>query len=137
MDIPLNNKNFQKIIKFYLFECPVRTVARIDKKQPNGGKRHREYKKVSKMGKTFKERGLDGPNLNTLRAAMKKVTKDLALVAIKDFIAESDIPCNNEYVVIRKNDESVGADRHHKNNQQQCDVAGCKNLMIFHCPLDG
>ena len=49
MDIPLNNKNFQKIIKFYLFECPVRTVARIDKKQPNGGKRHREYKKVSKM----------------------------------------------------------------------------------------
>ena len=107
MDIPLNNKNFQKIIKFYLFECPVRTVARIDKKQPNGGKRHREYKKVSKMGKTFKERGLDGPNLNTLRAAMKKVTKDLALVAIKDFIAESDIPCNNEYVVIRKNDESV------------------------------
>ena len=107
MDIPLNNKNFQKIIKFYLFECPVRTVARIDKKQPKGGKRHREYKKVSKMGKTFKERGLDGPNLNTLRAAMKKVTKDLALVAIKDFIAESDIPCNNEYVVIRKNDESV------------------------------
>ena len=34
-------------------------------------------------------------------------------------------------------DAPFGADRHHKNNQQQCDVAGCKNLMIFHCPLDG
>lgn len=105
--IPIQNVNFQKIILFYLFECPVRTVARIERKKPDGGSRVREYKNVSKMGKTFKERGLDGANLHTLRAAMKRVTTDITIKAIQNNVTDDDIPDSDEYIIIRKNDESV------------------------------
>lgn len=56
----LRKKNFQTIIRFYLFECPV---------QYNNGK------KVSAMGKTFNERRLGNKALNTLKAAMCRCSR--------------------------------------------------------------
>lgn len=75
--IPISEKSFQKIICFYLFECPARSVHTENKKtgegrtadQPHPSKRF-FYGRISKMGRTFEERGIVGGKLNTLRSAM-------------------------------------------------------------------
>lgn len=85
--IPLSSKNFQRIIRFYLFESPVRTFERKTKTVPGSTPEqpHPKYdytfKKVSKRGITFADRGLDGAKLNSLRAAMQRVS-DVKLIAV-------------------------------------------------------
>lgn len=112
--IPLSSKRFQRIIQFYLFECPVRTYERTKKPeliktedQPDP-KYSYEFKKVSKRGITFADRNLDGARLNSFRAAMLRVT-DVKLIAVKtiqDVVAVAEKE-SGEYIVIKKNDENV------------------------------
>ena len=64
--IPLNDGNFQKIIDFYLFNCPCETES------GSVGKETKKYTKVSKRGKTLRAQGWTKGFLNTLLAAMKK-----------------------------------------------------------------
>lgn len=81
--IPLNDINFQRIICFYLFECPARSIRTEKKKdgeqrtidQPHPTKRI-FYGRISQMGKTLAERGIEGGSLNTLRAAMLRSAGD-------------------------------------------------------------
>lgn len=107
--IPLTNKAFQRIIQFYLFECPVRTYRRVTKEMPGRTEEqpHPKYnfnfKKVSKRGITFADRGLDGAKLNTLRAAMKRV----ANVTMEAVVGEVVAPEAEEYIVIKKNDQNI------------------------------
>ena len=114
--IPLSSKNFQRIIQFYLFESPTRTFQRKKKSvigatpdQPHP-KYNFIFKNVSKRGKTFAERGLDGSNLNSLRAAMQRVTK-VNLVAVdseKELIDKADsMSPNEEYLIIKRNKDNV------------------------------
>ena len=110
--IPLDKKRFQKIIQFYLFECPVRTRGTISKNERDQDDPQAQYKfsynKVSKRGVTFQDRNLDGPRLNVLRAAMIRVSK-AALIAVNS--QEDVIPTAqkqlNDYIVIWKNEQRV------------------------------
>lgn len=111
--IPLSNKNFQKIILFYLFECPVRTYERKKKEERSRSadqphpKYNYNFKKVCKRGITFADRGLDGANLNSLRAAMQRVTgvKLLAVDTVEDVIKTAE-ETDGEYIIIKKNTEN-------------------------------
>ena len=64
--IPLNDANFQKIIDFYLFNCPCETES------GSVGKGTKKYIKVSKRGTTLRAQGWTKGFLNTLLASMKK-----------------------------------------------------------------
>lgn len=74
--IPLDSAAFRRIIEFYIFNCPARTHNPPSKKLPPGiryDQDHYKFTDVSWRGKNFKERGLDGAKLNSLRAAMFRV----------------------------------------------------------------
>lgn len=108
----MNSRSFQKIIKFYLFECPVRLRKPIPKKDRDSNDPQAKYKflfkKVSKRGVTFDERGLDGAALNTLRAAMKRAT-GVTLKAVDDADSVSNIAADlegSEYIVIKRNESN-------------------------------
>ncbi len=113
--IPFSSKNFQRIIQFYLFESPTRTYDRVKKAvigatpdQPHP-KYDYNFKNVSKRGITFADRGLDGPNLNSLRAAMKRVTKvSLIVVSSEDELLEkaNSMSPNEEYLIITHKENS-------------------------------
>ena len=62
--IPFDNINFQTILRFYLFECPVTTESVKKKKKI---KKH-----VSARGIPLERQGWSGNALNTLLAAMKR-----------------------------------------------------------------
>lgn len=64
--IPFESSNFQKIIQFYLFECPV-----VHKK---GKGEKQKLSKVSNRGKTLREYGWENNHLKTLIANMKKTS---------------------------------------------------------------
>lgn len=64
--VPLENKNFQRILNFYLFLCP----CEIKK----GKKDNETYLCVSARVNTLRQRGWTGGHLNTLLAAMKDTT---------------------------------------------------------------
>lgn len=66
--IPLDNDNFQEILKFYLFQCP----AEIEKGSKKDGTL--KYEKVSKQAISLRQQGWVKGNLNTLRATMKNTT---------------------------------------------------------------
>lgn len=84
MDGLLRRQNFQKIIQFYLFECPV-----IDKK----GKR------VSSRGRSFKERRLEGNGLTSLCAAMKRCSAATINTVNQLSVAPHGA---NEYLIVRE-----------------------------------
>lgn len=107
-----NTKNFQKIIRFYLLECPVRTRSHIPKKDRDPDDPQAKYKflfrKVSKRGISFEDRHLDGPKLNSLRAAMQRVT-DVKLIVV-DTSNEVETVASEEageFVVIKRNEDNV------------------------------
>ena len=86
--IPYSNKNFIKILDFYLFNCPVRHYGKIN--NPTGNPRYiNTFPKVSVRGKTFAERGIEGQKLRTLRSAMRRATNDK--IYDKTFTNENDI----------------------------------------------
>lgn len=60
--IPSGNKNFQKIVNFYLFQCPVLV--------PKTRKKNKTKERVSKRGITFEDKKWIGSALHVLRAAM-------------------------------------------------------------------
>ena len=114
--IPLARKDFQRIIQFYLFETPVRTYERSGKKggpvtkdQPDP-KYNYLFKKVSKRGITFADRNLDGSKLNSLRAAMARVS-NVKFIVVDDYAevmkAASSFDEDTEYLVIKRNYENV------------------------------
>lgn len=80
----LKRQDFRKIIKFFLFECPV---------QFNSGK------VVSVRGITFKKRKLNGKALNSLIAAMRR-SSDISINTVKDTPAAPD--GKNEYLIVRE-----------------------------------
>lgn len=63
--IPLDNNNFQKILNFYLFNCPCEIESGSKKKGTL------KYEKVSKRAITLRQQGWAGSYLNSLMAAMK------------------------------------------------------------------
>lgn len=71
--IPYKNKNFIKIIDFYLFNCPARHTQKT-KDLTGNNKYNFIFTKVSARGKTFSERGIEGGGLRTLRAAMQRTS---------------------------------------------------------------
>lgn len=90
MDILLRKKNFQKILRFFLFECPVQFY--------NG-------KKVSVRGRTFKDRKLDKTGLNSLIAAMRRCSN----ISINTVKQTPSVPSGvQEYLVVKeRNDMSI------------------------------
>lgn len=62
-NVPLEDKNFRKIIEFYLFNCPSEI-----RKTKNG---KTQYQKVSQRSTTLRERGWRGGLINTLIANLK------------------------------------------------------------------
>lgn len=58
-NIPYDSKNFQKILEFYLFKCPVAINKR----------------KVSQKGETFEKMNITGRKLSSLLKEMKKGTE--------------------------------------------------------------
>lgn len=66
--IPWNDKNFQKILEFYLFNCPSET----EKGKKNKGTLR--YEKVSQRAKTLRQQGWTDGYLNSLFASMKHTT---------------------------------------------------------------
>ena len=112
--IPMSNKGFQAIIKFYLFESPVQTFNRekktekvITPDQPHP-KYNYKFKRVSKRGVTFKDRGIVGAKLNSFRAAMARVAP-VTLIPVEANVIEKEKELSNssEYIIIRKNDNNV------------------------------
>ena len=109
-------KPFHRIIQFYLLECPVRTRIQIPIKDrdPNDpqAKYKCQFKRVSQRGLSFEERGLDGSNLNVLRAAMKRIT-NVKLIAvdssdeIKSISEELNLLSNQEYIIIKRNEGNI------------------------------
>lgn len=90
--IPYSNKNFIKILDFYLFNCPVRHYGKIN--NPAGNPRYiNTFPKVSVRGKTFAERGIEGQNLRTLRSAMRRSSD--GKIYDKTFTDENDILQNS------------------------------------------
>ncbi len=65
-EIPFDNKNFQKILKFYLFEC--HSEHTFDNKK---GKKREKYKPVSLRGKSLREMGWESSNATSLISNMK------------------------------------------------------------------
>lgn len=112
--IPISSKNFQRIIQFYLFETPVRTFKKTTKTEPGATtdqphpKYNYEFKKVSKRGITFADRSLDGPKLNSLRAAMVRVT-GVKLINVEDDVSgkAEEMGSTAEYIIIKRNDNNV------------------------------
>ena len=93
--IPIKDVNFQKIICFYLFECPARTYRPLGKNSI--GAPEYSFSKVSRKGKTLAERGIEGAKVNTLRAAMIRVAgEDFVFKAGKELTS----PTSEEYVLI-------------------------------------
>lgn len=62
--LPYSNKNFLRILDFYLFHCPVTTKSTI--------KKEAVYKKVSQRAITFEEKGWVGGRLTALHNEMLK-----------------------------------------------------------------
>lgn len=108
--IPYKKNNFQKIIEFYLFECPVRTYKKTKIKNTNETKKRvkpkykYEYVQVSQRGLSFQERGLSGPVLNSLRAAMKRAVPGIILSSVN---VDPVIPDLDEYIIIRENKDKI------------------------------
>ena len=111
-EIPMGNASFQAIVKFYLLECPVRTYKRkrIDSNSIAENVSHKYeyvYTKVSKRGKTLKERGIDGSKLNTFRASMRRVAKNIVLDAPNDIeIKKEQLRQMDEYLIVKGNEEN-------------------------------
>lgn len=66
--IPYNDPNFQKIIEFYLFQCPCEIEKKKNKKK--------EFIRVSNRGITLRKQGWTNGYLNTLVASMKHTTSE-------------------------------------------------------------
>lgn len=105
--IPMDEKAFQRIIQFYLLECPVRVINRVRKSKesaaPNGLQTHPKYNyyfsKVSQRGVTFADRDLDGPRLNAFRAAMKRVADTDIVLQSCDSVQLPET--SEEYLVVK------------------------------------
>lgn len=110
--IPYKNKNFIKIIDFYLFNCPARHTYRTN--DLTGMKKYNfTFSKVSARGKTFEERGIGGGGLRTLRAAMQRTSYqgalfDLTLDKPEDIEQYSDR--NGEICLTVKNNQMSQTD---------------------------
>ncbi len=106
--IPIKDEKFQKIIIFYLFECPARGIKTENKKngevrtdeQPHPKKRIFYYR-ISQMGKTLADRGIEGGKLNTLRAAMLRAAGSDFEFLTGDNVKESE---KSEYISLAKNE---------------------------------
>ena len=111
--IPFNSKNFQKILQFYLFECPVETYRHVKKEKEDISERENQinprynyhFYRVSHSGVSFADKGLVGSKLNSFRAAMKRVAEtNILLLAVNEI---PKIDYGQEYIVIKKNHDHV------------------------------
>jgi hypothetical protein len=102
--IPLNDGNFQKIIDFYLFNCPV--IYRQKKGKVIS------YKPVSARSKTFIDQGWVNHMIPTLLSEMKQTSKNLKYhilsssedpVSIMDYYSRDDE--NNEIVAFLERED--------------------------------
>lgn len=90
----------------------MRTRSHIPKKDrdPNDAQAKYKYifKPVSKRGVSFEDRGLDGPKLNSLRAAMMRVTAvKLIVVDTAEEVEKSGAnqAIDSEYIIIKRKDD--------------------------------
>ena len=77
-EIPYQSKNFQKIINFYLFNCPVIFPQK------------KSSKRVSQRGLSFEERGITDSRLRKLLSEMKNASASGALMYRAVDVAQSD-----------------------------------------------
>ena len=108
--IPINSRNFQKIVCFYLFECPVRTFTKKIQNDAAIESAHSKYDyqfhRVSNRGQSFADRGIQGAKLNSFRAAMKRVAAaEIQLLAVSEIPEVIDDTC--EYLIIKANPNNV------------------------------
>ena len=112
--IPLTLKGFQAIIKFYLFESPVQTFKKENKTEKGSttNQPHPKYnytfRRVSKRGVSFADRGIVGGKLNSFRAAMARVTS-VSLIPVDNNVLdkEQELDAFSEYIIIKKNENNV------------------------------
>lgn len=97
---PFADKNFCRIINFYLWGCPTQTV-KIQKDEATK-KETRIKNKVSQQAITFEEQGWNGNNLNTLLSEMKKTSSKKLLYScigknqdIKEAAEKAEAESNN------------------------------------------
>lgn len=90
--IPLKDPNFQRILEFYLFNCPSETEKGSNKKGT------KKYVKVSKCATTLRAQGWTGRFLRTLLAAMKHTTSG----HLEYYTFKTDVNLDNEVRKIEK-----------------------------------
>ncbi len=91
LNIPYNNKNFLKIIDFYLFNCPVYTIK--------GSNNHKVINNVSKHNKSFYDLNYKQQDfkklLNKIRKPIKSYMEYYFLENDKNLESEFNIIVNN------------------------------------------
>ena len=96
-DLSISNKNLQKILKFYLFECPV-------PKKSVRGKKFSDYGIIGKSSfSKLKKKMFDSATLS-LRKHYKPLDKSQLE---QEFISALSITPPNEYCIFLKHDEST------------------------------
>lgn len=95
-----DDKNFCRIINFYLWSCPTQTVK--IQKDKTTKKEKRIKSKVSQRAITFEEQNWNGNNLNTLLSEMKKTSSKKLLYScigknkdIKEAAEKAEAESNN------------------------------------------
>lgn len=118
-NIPMTNRQFQSIVKGFIFDCPCcnrhpKTIGVIP-----GGKKRKQlvYVPVSARAESFKSRGITGHLLTTILAQIRKpLTK------------------NNAYVALQPSEDIIlAADRLILNSSQSDDMF---EMMVFHKRTD-
>ena len=113
--IPFNNPDFQRILKFYLFECPARSYDRIGKEKDTlktvesqiDPKYNYHFHRVSKRGVSFYDKGIYAGRLNSFRAAMKRVAATNIVLDSVDSLDDYDELDKNEYLIIKRNYQNI------------------------------
>ena len=88
--IPVKDSNFQKILNFYLFNCPVVYTKKRNKKVIK--------KAVSERAKTFIDQGWEGYAIPTLLSEMKNCAYNLNYKPLKN-----NVLIDNSFLPKRRN----------------------------------
>lgn len=103
-EIPINDQTFQKILIFYLFECPVEVNNK---------------KQVAARGKTLRQYGWIGGYAQTLLATMKRTGSNYLyyeLCGAKDELKQKVAECEQSGLLGDKNFEMIIIKKHSEMN---------------------
>ena len=104
--VPLYRKNFQRIILFYLFRCPVCKYASVNGSE--GGKKLEKTRKTSSLAKTLADYGIHGGGLVSLRKRMLFAvsTKPIGYMSLETY-SDSEVFNKSTIILEKKYDEYI------------------------------